>query len=215
MSIQELKKKEREQRRNYIINVAQELFLNEDYDSVSMNSIAKEVGVNKATLYNYFKNKEALFFAVLLRGVKILVKIVKEELEKEATGFEKLTLVGEAHSRFYKEYPGCLELLYASQSNKFDLDNLNSSEEFKEVTKLLKELILITSDSIQSGINDGTIRQDVNPVEAAVLISLIAQSTSNMGCVHMEVLESNRIDRQRFTMDVRGFIHYMLKNNEN
>lgn len=212
MSIKELKIKEKEERRKYIINIAQNLFMDKDYDAVLMNDIANEVGVNKATLYNYFKNKEALYFAVVLRGVQILDEMVKKEVKKGNTGFEKLLLFGDANCEFTHKYPDYLGLLYSPQANKLDINNVNGSEEYKEVKELLKELLFIMRDSIQFGVDDGTIRQDVDPVEAAILISLISQSMSNMSCVHRDVLESKGISGQRFAMDVRGFIQYMLQN---
>ena len=213
MSIQELKKKEKETKRNYIMESAQKLFASKDYDEVSMNSIAKEVGVNKATLYYYFKNKEALYFAIVLQGVQILVKMAKDEVKNGKTGYEKILLYGNAMNKFSIEYPGCLRLLYAPQSSKFDIDNITSSEEYKEVMGLLKELMVIMRDSIQLGVDDGTIREDVNPMEAAVLMSLISQNMSNMSCLYKDMLQSEGISEQKFAMDVKGFIRYMLKKN--
>jgi len=212
VSIQELKKKEREQRRNYITDVAQGLFLSNEYDNVSMNNIAEEVGVNKATLYNYFKNKEALYFAVVLRGTRILVEMVKKELKKESTGFEKIKLIGNANNMFFNEYPGCLKLLYSPESNKFDISNVNSSKEYKELMGLLKELMLLMSDAIQLGVDDGTIRDAVDPMEAAVLISIVSQGVFNMSCLYKDMLESRGIDDEKFFVDVKSFIHHMLMN---
>ena len=213
MSIKELKKKEKEMKRNYIMGSAQKLFASKDYDEVSMNSIAKEVGVNKATLYYYFKNKEALYFAIVLQGVQILVKMAKDEVKNGKTGYEKILLYGNAMNKFSIGYPGCLRLLYAPQSSKFDIDNITSSEEYKEVMGLLKELMVIMRDSIQLGVDDGTIREDVNPMEAAVFMSLISQNMSNMSCLYKDMLQSEGISEQKFAMDVKGFIRYMLKKN--
>lgn len=214
VSLKELKKKEKENRRKYILAAAQKLFLSKSYDDVLMNDIANEVEVNKATLYYYFKNKEALYFAVVLRGVRILVEIVQNEVKKGNTGFERIILIGSANKEFSNEYPDCLRLLYSPESNKFDVDNVNSSKEYKEVMELLKELILLMSDSIQLGVDDGTIRKDVDPMEAAVLISLVSQSVSNMSCLYKDMLESRGIDEQKFSRDLRGFIHHMLMNKE-
>ena len=211
MSIKGLKKKEKEMKRNYIMDSAKKLFLSKDYDDVSMNSIAKEVGVNKATIYYYFKNKEALYFAIVLQGIQVLIKMAKEEIKKGNTGYEKILLNGNAMDKFSTEYPGCLKLLYAPQSSKFDIDNLSSSEEYKEVMGILKDLMFIMRDLIQSGIDDGTIREDVNPMEAAVLMSLISQSMSNMSCLYKDMLKSEGVSEQKFAWDVKGFMHYMLK----
>lgn len=210
MSIKELKKKEKKMKRNYILESAQKLFLSKNYDEVSMNSIAKEVGVNKATLYYYFKNKEALYFAIVLRGVRILEKMIKKEVEKENTGREKLILYGKAISEFFLKYPDCVGLLYSPQLNKLDVNNINSSEEYQDVMRLLKGLMYILIDSIQSGVCDGTIRKDVNPVEAAILMSLISHGMANMSFLYKDILENEGISEQKFSMDVKDFIHHMV-----
>ncbi|WP_424354339.1 TetR/AcrR family transcriptional regulator [Methanobacterium sp. MBAC-LM] len=212
MSIQELKKKEKEMKRNYIMESAQKLFATKDYGEVSMNSIAKEVGVNKATLYYYFKNKEALYFAIALRGLRILKHMVITEMEKGKTGYEKFTLFGAAINNFYSKYPDCKMMLYSQQSTKFDADNINASEEYKEVMGILQELMVILCNSIQDGVNDSTIREDVDPLEAAILVSLIYESMSNMGFLYKYMLKKGGINEQKFGMDVRDLIHYMLVN---
>lgn len=81
MTIADRKAREKEQRRNDIINAAEKLFFSRSYDNVSMEDIAKEVELNRATLYLYFKNKDALFYAVVLRAVKKLYFITNERLK--------------------------------------------------------------------------------------------------------------------------------------
>lgn len=65
MSIQDRREREKEQRRNDILKAAEKLFLSREYDNVSMNDIAREVELSKATIYLYFENKEELFFLPL------------------------------------------------------------------------------------------------------------------------------------------------------
>jgi AcrR family transcriptional regulator len=48
-------------RRDSILAVAREVFLEEGYQAASMSAIAARLGGSKATLYNYFPSKEALF----------------------------------------------------------------------------------------------------------------------------------------------------------
>jgi len=55
---------------------------------------------------------------------------------------------------------------------------------------LMYMLIYMLIDAIQSGVDDGTIRKDVNPMEAAILMSLISQSMTNMGCLYKDILKS-------------------------
>ena len=72
MSMVNWKEREKEQRRNDIVDAAEKLFFEMDYGGVSMDEIARKIGLGKGTLYLYFKNKESLFYAVALRGMHIL-----------------------------------------------------------------------------------------------------------------------------------------------
>ncbi len=53
----------RDQRRDAILAVASDVFFEEGYAAASMSTIAARLGGSKATLYNYFPSKEALFEA--------------------------------------------------------------------------------------------------------------------------------------------------------
>ena len=58
-------RKDRDARRQGIIDVARNVFLTEGYTAASMSEIAARVGGSKGTLYNYFASKEALFVAFM------------------------------------------------------------------------------------------------------------------------------------------------------
>jgi TetR/AcrR family transcriptional regulator len=217
MSLAKWKERERQQRRNDIIDAARELFAEKDFDEVSMDEIAGKVGLGKSTLYLYFKNKESLYFAVVLLGIQIWVEMVKEEVKKGNTGFEKLVLSGNANREFSNRYPDYFRMLYSPTSIKkqFDMDKMNSSEEFQEVRELFRELMFIGIDSIQTGIDEGEIRPDVDPVEAAILLSVIFNGMVNMGDWSKEILESKGIDEQKFTEDIGDLFLHMLVNRRN
>jgi AcrR family transcriptional regulator len=58
---------DRDARREAILDVAAEVFLEEGFDAASMSTIAAKVGGSKSTLYNYFKSKEEIFVAHIER----------------------------------------------------------------------------------------------------------------------------------------------------
>ncbi len=72
MGIADRRQREKEQRKTGITDAAERLFFSRGYEDVSMEDIARDVELNKATLYLYFENKEALFATVVLRGIRIL-----------------------------------------------------------------------------------------------------------------------------------------------
>ena len=216
MSLGKWKEREKEQRRNDIINSARKFYADRDFDDVSMDEIAENIGLGKSTLYNYFKNKEALYFAIQLRGIHIWIEMVKAEVKNGNTGLEKLKLYINATREFSKNYPNCLRMLYSPTSNKqLDMDKLESSAEFKEVKELFKDLMFIGIESIQTGIDDGEIRTDVDPVEATILLSVIINGTVNMGSWSKEILESKEIDDEKFIKTTGDLFIHMLSSNVN
>ena len=62
MSVADWKVQEKLQRRRYITDAAEKLFFSRGYDNVTMDDIAKEVGLTKKSRYLYFTNQESLFF---------------------------------------------------------------------------------------------------------------------------------------------------------
>lgn len=59
-----IKKSEKDDSREKIIDVAFRLFVNKKIESVTMGEIAKEAGIGRATLFRYFPGKLELVIAV-------------------------------------------------------------------------------------------------------------------------------------------------------
>jgi TetR/AcrR family transcriptional regulator len=128
MAISDRKKREKEHRRQSIIDAAENLFFTKGYDNVSLNEIAKELHLGRSTLYLYFENKEELFFAIVLHGALILNKLIHDEVKKVNTALEKLASFRRAYYAFAKEYPNYLKSYNYLLSGRFDLNNLEQSE---------------------------------------------------------------------------------------
>jgi AcrR family transcriptional regulator len=63
--------------RDQILDAAERAFAERGFSGVSMREIAAEVGLrNQASLYHHFRDKHALYEAVLARGVETIVALV-------------------------------------------------------------------------------------------------------------------------------------------
>jgi AcrR family transcriptional regulator len=58
------------ERREAILNIAQQSFLEQGYDRTTMSGIAEAMGGSKGTLWSYFDSKESLFEAVIDRAAE-------------------------------------------------------------------------------------------------------------------------------------------------
>jgi len=56
-----------EERKNEILDVAEQLFVEKGFDNASTNDIIKEIGIARGTLYYHFKSKEEILDAIVER----------------------------------------------------------------------------------------------------------------------------------------------------
>jgi AcrR family transcriptional regulator len=71
--------------RDRILDTAEALFAEHGFAATSVRDIAARAGLTPASLYNHFSGKEALYQAVLARGVKPLLEMMREVSQREPT----------------------------------------------------------------------------------------------------------------------------------
>jgi len=189
MGISERRQREKEQRKTEIANAAERLFFSRRYEEVSMDDIAREVDLNKATLYLYFENKETLFATIVIRGIRILEEKYRECMEKQIPGIVKVALMGKAYERFSEEYPDYLRLIHFFGSERFSKENPYTAE----IGKGYGACRRILQGAIQEGIEDKTIRADIDPFLASMYLMI-----SFMGILSLE-------NRWKLAVGAEGF----------
>jgi AcrR family transcriptional regulator len=240
LSIAERKEREKEQRRNDILDAAEKQFFARGYDNVTMDDIAKQVELNKATLYLYFKDKESLYFTVVLRGVRIMGEMVRAREEKAKTGFDKLWEIGHAYVSFARKYPDYNRAYNYFYSGRFDLANISGMDDYgssmtsiidsgprfwrqvdlaanrasyevaRQIFELNQEIFALMCSAIRAGIDEGKFRKDLDPVEAATVFTLLLESLPRMRPDLLVKLEGQGIDATKFARDIGDFMGFML-----
>ncbi|HML05973.1 MAG TPA: TetR/AcrR family transcriptional regulator [Methanobacterium sp.] len=224
MSIVDRREREKKQRQQDIINAAEKLFFFRGFDNVSMKDIAGEVELSKATLYLYFQNKESLFFAIVLRGTRILNSMIRGAVENQIKGIDKVSGFMNAYNDFTEQYHEYIQIYNYFQSGRFNITDKSKNKGKKakpdvpyvsecamEIIKLRNERFSILRDSVQKGIDDMTIREDVDPVEVAVLLSSISKSLSNIPSDREKILQNNGISHEKYFEDVGDLIKHMIR----
>jgi len=70
-------------RRAEILGAAAELIMESGFDNVSLNGIARRLGIAKSNIYRYFDGKEEIFFQVMLGEYSDWFEDMKSRLEGE------------------------------------------------------------------------------------------------------------------------------------
>jgi AcrR family transcriptional regulator len=194
------KEKEKLSREEDIVNAAEKVFTVMGYNKASMEDIAKEAQFTRKTVYQYFTDKEDLFFTVIIRGFKRLLCYCKEGIGTGLTGLENLRKLAAAYDRFYHDYPGTLQLMnYVKyvESCKNDL----KLKEFNNTSKLLVQEI---SKVINDGKADGSIRSDLDTTKLTLSAEFVIS-----GFFHMLSI-SGKTFTDHYSLNEENFIDFSI-----
>ncbi len=200
MGISDRKKREKEKRRNDIIDAAEKVFFSKGKAQSTMDDIAEEAELSKGTLYLYFKSKEDLYLAINIRGLHILEDIFKNSVKEVETGLDKVRAIGRAYYRFSQEYSDYFNALMYFDSAEMTQshDNINETEWIHKELDPLDILI----DAIRQGHNDGSIQKKYDPVKTSVI--LWGQST---GIIQLLLAKGEHLQEEH-GIDMKELIEY-------
>ena len=100
-----------------ILDAARRLLVQHGYDSLSMRKIAGEVGCKAATIYYYYKNKEAIVEALVEEGNRLHYRISKEIASKHTHPLLRFEALLWTSLEFGINNPAYFEILYLLQRN--------------------------------------------------------------------------------------------------
>ena len=201
------REREKQKRRQEIIDAAEKVFFAKGYDKVTMDEIAQKAEVNKALLYYYFKNKETLFFAVNLQGVRILHEIYVRCFNIDTDGYGKVKVMLQGLFDFSREYPEYFRIYCYSGTERFQMSD---NEDAQEIVDLSTGMWRIMVEAILEGIADGTIRKDLDPVEMSIYLNIMATNALNLDFSFQMVLEARGISREKYWEDLLSFLNPAL-----
>ncbi|EIF27995.1 transcriptional regulator [Burkholderia sp. Ch1-1] len=101
--------------RDLIVTTALLRFSEDGFENVSMRAIAAEVGINPATVYHHFKDKQALYEEVLRSVYRTFAQSFVATLEGKGTGAARLRRYVEEFCHFAFHNRQFLKLIKRSQ----------------------------------------------------------------------------------------------------
>jgi AcrR family transcriptional regulator len=156
--MEKLSRKEREYqaRREEILRAAERIFAKNGFHNSTVAEIAKESEFAIGTLYQFFKNKEELYYTMMIEKFDLLYNTLLTEVGKNTKCFEKLNcLVGvvlafiEQNVDFFKIFTWELNVLNS---------NMNHNLKDQLITKHFAYSKLI-SDVINEGLQERVLQE--------------------------------------------------------
>lgn len=178
-----------------IFEVAKELFTQRGFANVAVRDICRAADVTPPTLYYYFKNKEALFDAVVRGSITMteFIERLKEECEKANESQSQI----QTFTRTYLSYFPRDHLnvgLYLRHSTQLDpIGRIALSNELARIQSLLTQII-------RRGIKRGEFRK-TDPRMAAECL---------LGMMHRFVFQRIHFQRNYNASEAASYIAYFF-----
>ncbi|HCY85223.1 MAG TPA: hypothetical protein DHV36_08825 [Desulfobacteraceae bacterium] len=177
MTSEDRKAWERQQRENRIIDMAEPVFFKKGYDATTIIEIADASGYNKRSIYLYFKDKEDIFLAVVLRGLSLLYTEIETASGISGNAPLDLKKLGRAFYDFSLAHPDYLKLImvYEASTCVYRQDSPDGERaepdtykrKCQEKTDALADLM---TRCLARAMEDGQIRTDLTPEQLMLIL---------------------------------------------
>jgi AcrR family transcriptional regulator len=99
-----------ELKKDQIKTAALRCFSQYGFNKTTMDDIANSIGMKKASLYYYYKNKEAVFCEMIESEVKTFISKAEEKVSNVKSATNKLFLLVKLETEYFQEKVGTFDL---------------------------------------------------------------------------------------------------------
>jgi AcrR family transcriptional regulator len=159
----------RERQRDRILMIAEQLFIRDGVDNVSIADIADAVGMTRATIYRYFANRIEIAWALQRRYSEHLISAMSSDATNvRLPGVTRLRAMLRGFCDYYFQYPERalyftqFERMYTTQADNAQLQELKRTD-----AQIINDPI---TDVIAVGVSDGSLRANLDPHKTSTTI---------------------------------------------
>jgi TetR/AcrR family transcriptional regulator, fatty acid metabolism regulator protein len=142
-------------RKQQILQAATEVFGRSNFDDASITEIARKAGVAEGTIYQYFKNKQDLFFSIPRERTKAFSGQLDLHLKGVTDGREKIRKFVWYYLYFFKTNPDYARSLMLEMRISKAFTRSGSYKGIKKFTNQALEIL-------REGREQGVIRRDID-----------------------------------------------------
>jgi AcrR family transcriptional regulator len=171
------REKEKQSREAEIVSAAEKLFYIKGFEGTSMDEIAKVAQFTKRTVYQYFTNKEELFFTIVGKVFQQLLSYFERAMAEGETGFAKIRRSGLAYYQFFKDHPDGFRLLNSCRYIKIADPQSPVHQAMEQMEKSMFQMFI---KAMETGKADGSIRSDLDATKSAYFVVSVSIGFLNL-----------------------------------
>ncbi len=187
MGVAERRQREREERRDSILDAAEQTFLDKGVVMATMDEVAQRAEVSKGTLYLYFRSKDDLYLTIITRTLTDMVEVLRQAATGGGTGLERYRSLLRAHIGFALEHPARFRIGIGWLNTGYSI--ADDGPRFAEYRALMAESFALAVNAIEEGKQDGSI---VSPTDSEELAMQIGAAVFGL-----MVIQANRVEVSR------------------
>ncbi len=168
------KELEKEARKKDILEMAASLFSEKGYHEVKVDEIAEKVGLSKGTIYLYYKNKEALFYSIIIEKTDSLESQLKSAVQTQHSFIQSLEQFVHTYLTFFKDNESFFKITHSEKIHLSD----EGHDRMKEYgMKAFKTYLEIMVSLIKLGQRQKLIRKNDPEIFGKMLSGLLNSLT--------------------------------------
>ena len=175
--------------RRAILDTARQRLVREGYKNLSMRKIAHEVSRSPGTIYLYFKNKDAIFYALIDEGMELLCSILEPLQTAEADPLQRLRRLCRGYVEFGLNNPGYYEIMFMSHPMVLERYPKEKYRRNRRMLELTASTLMACADQGVIDITDPLIDATVLWASLHGLVSLVAARRVDIGLAREQLLE--------------------------
>lgn len=139
-----------EDRRNQILDTAENVFAKHGFDEARMDDIAERSGLSKGAVYWYFKKKDDIIGALVDRVFRRSIDGMRRVAEEQTTAGQRLLRIGEQISRDYQAISRLMPIVL-----EFYAVALRQRSIRKHLAGIYEQMLSILVPLLEEGIRNG------------------------------------------------------------
>jgi len=207
MGISERREREKNERRQTILNCAKELILSQGVERVSMEDIAQKAELSKATVYLYFSGKEVLFNEICEEAARKFLGHFTPILESGLTGMDAMKLFWRGYLEIFGSFDDMVIILKVRSFLTPGLPIVMLETEKK--SPYVNAIIEAVKTLIEQCKTEGVFDPDLDSTMATrLLLSMFSSFVENAARIPAEGRKSQAVINEMtnaFQIVIRGF----------
>lgn len=147
-----------------VMDAAEKLFESKGYEATTVDEIAYNTGISKATVYAYYRSKEEIWDSLMCRYMEYMLEDARKAADGEGTFEERYYKLCFALVAKFEEHP----VIYRGTLGKISMDM--EQEIYKKIYDVGEATNEAIADFIRSGIKEGVVRKDIDIYPAVIMM---------------------------------------------